>query len=560
MEPFHRREALSFTLASIGFALLVLVTSGKVEAVGLLIVAIALCMTPVFVFTLFPEDRGVDLGILISVFVPLVYINYIYALRTGYPVGFQDVHSHLVETQVLFNSNGFIDFSAAGRISFEFVGLYVLERFVNLGTGLPPTTVAVILPPLLNVAILVALYSIVKRLQGPRVAVLATVLIGWDNVFLLYGHEYRPQTPAMLLLFVLVLLYSYLNTKGSTLGQTATRLIVIAGLVTFSFSFTVVSLTLVTAMWFTSGIRRGRELPSVWRPFLSEIIFLVVLLLAYVLYISQSSTPFFQALRVLVEDALASQLVQAPSVGQEVYGQFIQYFAYGYWALFGVIFLRLIWGRELALRKPLAVLIWPLLAVLALGVGLQNAADFSIGRTYSVGLVAVSVVVAVGAVRAVRHAGPRSRPWLKLAVVVVVVLSVSTSVAKLPMYIGGDPSPLRTTSAIDKVPYWELGGTDFQAAGFANRVLPREPTHLEMLIVPYPFLNLCQSKLKCLYPAPSASGIFTSGPLGQGDLVVARTGFNGANYTYESLLPSSSSYESFDCVYANGDYTAFWVP
>ena len=64
--------------------------------------------------------------------IPLFVLQYIYYLQAGVPVGFTDPHRHIFTYWNLFTDTGKILFENVQSISLNFVGLYVLFRFLSL--------------------------------------------------------------------------------------------------------------------------------------------------------------------------------------------------------------------------------------------------------------------------------------------------------------------------------------------------------------------------------------------------------------------------------------------
>ena len=70
---------------------------------------------------------------------------------------------------------------------------------------------ATVIPPFLNLLILITVFLIVSKLVGYKIGLLSTLFYGWENQVLIFGQEFRTQTIGVLILFML--LYMLFNQK-----------------------------------------------------------------------------------------------------------------------------------------------------------------------------------------------------------------------------------------------------------------------------------------------------------------------------------------------------------
>jgi hypothetical protein len=194
-----------------------------------------LLMTAPTLFYIFCEkcslSRGQSLALLL---IPLFALQYIYYLQAGVPVGFTDPHRHIFAYWTLFDDADKIIFDNVQQISLNFVGLYVLFRLISLACSLDIVTLAAVIPPFLNILIIIAVYLVVNRLHEHRTGLLAAMLYGWENMVHVLGQEFRTQTMGVLILFFITALLLILNRKTARSGVFAVA-ILLAGLVTTSF-------------------------------------------------------------------------------------------------------------------------------------------------------------------------------------------------------------------------------------------------------------------------------------------------------------------------------------
>ena len=73
-------------------------------------------------------------------------------------------------------------------------------------SGSDIVTLAGVIPPFLNILIILAVYLVVARLHEQRTGLLAAMLYGWENMVHVLGQELRTQTMGVLLLFIITAL------------------------------------------------------------------------------------------------------------------------------------------------------------------------------------------------------------------------------------------------------------------------------------------------------------------------------------------------------------------
>src|SRR5438552_9180685 len=112
----------------LGFAQLVQSMMGGFDFPGAKWIAISLVLIPSIEYSLFGHVELGERKVLSSVMGALLPLSFIYYVRSGYPVGFSDVHFHMFETENLFGSEGKIDFARAQAVSYTFVALYIQAR------------------------------------------------------------------------------------------------------------------------------------------------------------------------------------------------------------------------------------------------------------------------------------------------------------------------------------------------------------------------------------------------------------------------------------------------
>ncbi len=307
---------LSLLLTLMGTLLFLVNARGLSGLAGLLPVSVFLMVGPAL-FYIFSARRSLtQRQSLTLLLIPLFALQYIYYLQAGAPVGFTDPHNHIFTYWKLFTDAGKILFENVQQLSLNFVGLYILFRLLSLAGNLDIVTLAAVIPPFLNILIVVAVYLVVSRLHEQRTGLLAAMLYGWEHIALILGQEFRTQTMGVLILFTVTALLLILNRKTARSGVFA-ALILLAGLATTSFVCNFYALLVFTGalcavfVWFLWK----RDLD--WLAINSVSIGLYVMFIAfyavYLLYISKGFAPLSAQFAQLLFNAAGKAM--APEYG-----------------------------------------------------------------------------------------------------------------------------------------------------------------------------------------------------------------------------------------------------
>jgi hypothetical protein len=509
------------------------------------------------------------------VIIPLIAVNYIFSIKLGVPVGYDDVQANIVSYFQMFGSNGAILFQNVTAISYNFVGNWIIYRSLSELCNLDIVTLSLVVPPILNLVLTMTAYVFVSRVCSHNVALLATVLYGWESTVLFFGHEMRTQTAGTILLFSLislVLIFAASKGRAFSRSESITILVVLAGLSTIAivpiFDATLMLVTLVfaatVALPFLFRWKLPRELAISWK---SVFIFFAFIFF-YVAYVSGGFDAVFHTLKVQLDLAFAPTSssvgvgsVGVGSVGQTLYGPFLQAATYAIWIFF-LLFSIWIARDVMKHRRTIPAIVFIALGSLLLFDLLDTVTgSLSSARIYVVAFILVAVVLAIGIFKIQRtYVGSKYRLAVQVLILAIILLQVVT-VAKLPSYVLGELSPIRGDAPIDRVPYWSSDLPQYAVASYISRSANNQTVYPEILLVNYRLQQVGLANNLTFAPAlvtgnPSAK----QAPLGAGDLVILENQFNGQNYTYRNELPPSTAYQGSSAIYANGDYVIYEAP
>lgn len=561
---------------------------------GLLLVSILFMIAPAALIALNSNNCHLTKTQSLSlVIVPLIFLNYIYYIIMVLPVGFVDVHFHILQCVKLLNSDGIIQFSE--QLSYNFVGLYLIFHFLMATSNLDISTLASFIPPLFNLVLIITVYLFVNKLHSHRVALISMMLYGWENQVLLFGHEMRTQTLGVLLLFI-ALFFEYSNFKKST---SAIILVIILSSSVMSsfvsifftcflfFSMLIISMILYfVPKWavcrffcevtsFNKFLNRGfdigkSKLHKVCKNLalnLFQIRYITpkrpenvgqvswglfglyfIAGISYLIYVSRGFNnlihcivALFNQMMVNTGDAefTGNQIVK--STGQTMYGNFVQYSTYVFWSLFllfSILYLLMIINqRKLANLKFFA----SFGALLFYTFFNTFSGLLSSGRLYSVIFVLIATIIAFGLFQLQDIIKKEKFKCTgKILAISIILLFIISSTIKLPNYIIGDTNPLRSEALIDSVSYWDSDVPQYSVGEFLSSYA------LNQSIFTYTFVEnyfLLQQRMKNSF--------------GKGKLTILHDKFHGYTYTNRNKLPEYQVFEEFDKIYSNTDYIVF---
>ncbi|MGB4503945.1 MAG: hypothetical protein WBI44_03490 [Syntrophaceticus sp.] len=306
----------SLFLTLIGTLLFLVNARGLSEVDGLLLISILLMVAPLLVYIFYEKCSLSRRQALILLLVPLFALQYIFYLQAGVPVGFTDPHHHIFTCWNLFTDAGKSLFETVQTFSLNFVGLSILFRFLSLVSSLDIVTLAGIIPPFLNILVIIAVYLVVNRLHAHRTGLLAATLYGWENMVHLLGQELRTQTMGVFLLFLITALLLMLNRKTARSGVFA-AVILVAGLVTTSFVCNFYALLVFTGavcavfIWFL--LKRDLDWLVINSISIGLYIAFMVFCAVYLLYISEGFGPLLAQFSHILFNAVGQAM--APELG-----------------------------------------------------------------------------------------------------------------------------------------------------------------------------------------------------------------------------------------------------
>lgn len=562
----HNRYLLAILASIIGLICLLANAKGLFSFPGLLSLSLAMILAPLILITLRSKDCTGSSRVysLVLLIVPILVVNHIFSITQGAPVGYQDVHRHMNVFSIVFDSNGHILFERVPAMSYNFVGLYILTSFFAQTMAVDITALAMVIPPLLNITIVILLYAIVARIHTHRVGILTAMLFGWESQVLIFGQEYRTQTLGTVFLFtaLLVILIGMRLNETHGLFKCGLRapflLVILASAVattsfvsSFFFVLAVLSILVVLGA-LARPLRMTKEAMLPIRQCALILTVFTAALLLYLVFISKGFDEIIGVFSSMFQDVAHSGNINLASFGRPIYGSLLDSLTIVLRLAFSLILIYYIYATLKEKNVAQLVIISALGALLFFSVvGTFMSMPLSPGRVYIItfALLALAVIFYIAQLNElVASRAKRLKPLFTLASTVIILLLVTVSFVKIPDYVIGDPEPIRGHEQIDDYVYWYSNEPQYAVAGFLT-YSPNTMVNVRSVILNYNLMDVCRANNIHLTKAPLGSNNAT--------LFVLEDSFRGDVFSGRSSFESYSSVEHLSKVYSNGDYISF---
>lgn len=545
------------SLLSILIGILLFVSNSKSIIHPVLLLAIIFMVLPGLVYGLrFSNNHPIKSFIL--VFIPILFINYIYYLTQGDVVGYTDPHFHIQQFKDIISLDGRLVSEKMFNVSFYFVGLYVLFQILESLTFMPIESLASIIPPIFNCICILAVYVIITRLHSSKIGIIAVIFFAWELTVIQFGQEFRTQTLGTLILFtyIILLLASTRTNKINRVYFSIASVPFLVGIVMSSFvlfvsALTILVFTFIASVVLMSVLKYNKITWSLTAPIL---VLFGVIFFIYLFNISYDYSAFFETLTRLSsnifrnDDLAQSPASSMPASSQTInlYGPIIPYITNSFYALFAIsaiAYFYFLMKNKDTLRLSIYVGFSSLLVLLF---GSYFLGQLSVGRTYILILflfamctawVLISLDDRVNTLNKINN--------FKFIVLLILLLYVVISVGKMPQYVVGDTGFIRNSEPIDSVPYWDVDVPQKNANTFVENYEEFQYYSVNTLIVRYYSLELID-RLKHQDDR-------------NGGLIAIHDKFYNAPYLHRELIKSPDDFRFDNKIYSNADYVLFSV-
>jgi hypothetical protein len=420
-----------------------------------------------------------------KLFLLLLFIGtyyYIYSIIMQAPVGYQDVHDHINQYNLIFQ-NYHVDFESAQRVSYNFILLYLVTICTISIVNIDIVYFSIFIPSMICIFSCLFIYIIsLKLTNNYNVAFSATILYGYENIILTFGHEYRSQTIG--LLFILILIYIIISNYNNNKIRYVTLLFLIFIAIAIT-SFVIIMMTLlflISYIILNKLLAQNNKIINTY-----SLLIFITLTFTYLLYASDGFSYLIQSLNNMYNESLLESSGSI-NVGENIYGELVSNFNYVVWIIYIIIFIY-IFTYLLKNKKPILILILSLSVILLSGVIFVFFIDFSIGRFYTLGFFSIAFTISYGFyyLECVKN-----KPIFKHVLAIFIVLFIIFSFLKIPTYVIGDLEPLRSEQPIDKVSYWDRDDPQYSIASYIQNNYENTSINYQGSIINFVMLGIVE--------------------------------------------------------------------
>lgn len=462
------------------------------------------------------------------------------------PVGFTDVHSHIIEYMKLFSSKGTILFSESQQMSFNFINLYLIFHFSAEMSNSNIIFLSSLIPPIFSLINIILIYIIINKLHSHRIGLLAMLLFGWENQILIFGHEMRTQTLGVLILY-LILFFQYSDMKKSV-STSIVLIILFFNAATAAFSTFIYTFLLIFVLLLLYVLLPRFSIFEYKPPLLTIRIFLlfIIFFIFYLYYISGGlQNIVLTFIQLFIQTLYQTDIGQLAigKTGQLIYGNFVKLSTYLFWLIF--LLSSIVYTIQIINKKNIAQATFFLSFGFLFAYMIFNSffGVLSAGRIYSVVFVLMASVVSFAFIQIESETKSKlPNACIKFCIYLVILIFISSSIVKIPNYVIGNTSPIRSSEFIDYVPYWDSDFPQYASSKFISSFSVNQSLDVNVLVPNY-YLGQIMASKKTLLPTK---------------LILLQDKFRGnAAYSYREELPKSKTYDRINQIYYNGDYIIF---
>jgi hypothetical protein len=509
-------------------------------------------------FIIFFFQKNNDFKLLVLVVLPIFSFFYVYAISQNAPVGIQDPNDHLFRMMLFLNDNGKINFSLFDTLSSNYVSLYCLFAALNLITLEKYEFLAKLIPPFINIIILLFLAIIAYQLHSKKIAALAVFFYGWDITVIYLGQEFRTQTPG-LLLFILII-YILINLIFLKVGKLDWRfygLLILISIAIVPYSF-VINFIMIFYLFTLIFIMIVFKLLIHYKEKISLIListsFVYLLSLYYYLnYVGVSINSLFSQFGPLIEKAffstntVNSQTTIIAKSFTDLFNPFIHYsiyFFYFFFAAFSILYFVFFLQQKKFLNLFLIFSFTPI-AILFILTNIFGA--LSSGRVYIILLIMMAIATSFGICLIYTNKQTlKYQTVIKHLIIFICFLYVIINILQIPTYIIGNEEPFRSGGLIDTDPSWYYDTFQNSMTDFIIKNI-QESNIMVFIDVPNYYFQ------ENIYLKRTLSNRYE-----KSNILILRNSFNGRLILNHNAFPKKSDFNFYNEIYSNRDYSIFF--
>lgn len=519
---------------------------------GLLILSVILMVTPGVFITLNNKYNFKKVESIIIILIPLIFINYIYFIKMGLPVGYQDTYLHIFQFTQIFNESGKIIFENAQNTSYNFVGIYILYSFLTKIINLDLISIVPLISPFLNLFMVLTVYLIGSKLVSIKIGLLSMVFFGWNYQIITFGNDMRTQTIGVFFIFLfLAFIIIFKEIKSQEISKNITLILLLFSIVVTSFvsiiyTFILTIGILLSSIIYSKYFNGGKQDYKFTTLTMFSLFF--VFFVFYLIYIGIGFDNIISSVVNLFIESIkenGSAIVTGPS--GLLYGNFVFYTQRIFYLLFFIFSIFVI--REIFLRKNYAcfVIFGGLYSLFLYFILNALTGTLSSARVYIVSFILIALIISIGLIKT-QNLFKNKKATTGFVYVIIIIFALS-NVLHFPAYVVGETNPLRYKENIDGVYYWHSNIAQYEAAKFLN-FTSNKKLRIDMIITNHLVLSNVDFNNLTMISSQKTN-------LDKNSLIILHDKFRGQNYTYRNRFPEFKDYEKYNKLYTNDDYVIY---
>lgn len=420
---------------------------------------------------------------------------------------------------------------------------------------------ASVIPPFLNSFIIFLVYLIVKKIHSPEVALLTCIFFGWENSILIIGQELRTQTLGMLLFLIILYFIFYINKNEDLQNQRPVESSIIILLLFFSLvttSFVIIFFSLIIIFILKLGYPIINKLFtgkfSTFRLTWIHLLIFIFFLLIYLIYIGVNDQNIFNTIIELGKSLnmekipISYSMMVSPNQGMPGFPFYIKYLTFFINRVFiigSIIYLY----YNIREKNYVALSLYMALAPLLFFTFFEQVLTYILDpiRTYVIGFILIAIVIAFIIIK-LRDLllGNYYTNIIRYISIIFILCFIVFSVAKLPMSISGNITPIRSHTDVDQNPYYGVDFQQYSVSSYISNYAEYSLIEIYSIVTRYYLLDTLQTNDLNFANRNAKSVIY-----------LIEDKVNNQFFPERIFLPNLNQYESYNKIYSNVDYLVF---
>ncbi len=522
--------------------------------------SIFLLIVPSFAILKYLDNNQISLIHIFILLFPFVVIYNVFYLSNGLSTGFQDVQNHLYYYYKLFNIYGNINYEGVTQISYNYIGMYVYYYLLANVSGQTVNVLGSTIPSIIAVISLLVFFSLISKIHGNKIGFFSTIIFGWSFEVILFSHEFRTQTFGFLMILTFLLLTT-ISAKFEVKQKTLLlQILIVLFTATVSFTISFYYIIMILTIIIYNIILKRRLNISNKNDILNRILLLFfIITIFYLLYISKGFNNIVETIIYLVNTTIRGGDISESNIDLFYSGSFVYIIMLLFKLILGFSILYYSYYylyKQYNLNNSAIISLGSLVLLYVLDV----IVNFTLSptRILSVAMTFCSVSIIFTVLNLHYSKKKLNRICGKLLSILIFIIIVSSFI-KLPTYVIGDTSPLRTDEPIDAVTYWTSNTNQIIAADFISNYCFDNRINLFVDIITYQLSNNVEINNITIINIYDSIDNINESNIQQNDLLLMQECYMGNSYPQRGENQIHSIYYNYSIIYSNDNYKIMMV-